>query len=136
MLRDTFFVKTEPERADTLTLEVDKEAAGLELPVDLFRSGDCLIARAPIVGAALQHINVTLGQNRLTIQKTAAPDSFESPDRVYLQECHWDELVRTIELPLPVNPNATRATLTDGVLTITMPLINTQRSKLIRINKP
>ncbi|MFA5010111.1 MAG: Hsp20/alpha crystallin family protein [Patescibacteria group bacterium] len=128
MLRDTFFTKAEPEEA--------KSDTSLELPIDLFRSGDKLIARAPIAGANLNHISVSVGPQRLTIHKAEHIVAHtDSPDRIYLEECHWGELSRAIDLPLPVNPDTTRATLTDGVLTIAMPLINPNQSKLIRIKE-
>lgn len=128
MLRDTFFTKSEPEAV--------KSDTSLELPIDLFRSGDKLIVRTPIAGANLNHISVSVGPQRLTIHKAEHNIAYsDSPDRVYLEECHWGELSRTVDLPMPVNPDTTRATLNDGVLTIAMPLINPNQSKLIRIKE-
>ena len=111
MLRDTFFTKAETEPANRLGLAVE-EAIGFELPIDLFRSGNHLIVRAPILGADIKKVNVSIGNNQLTIHKTATPptDSHD-PDRIYLQECHWDELSRTIDLPPPVKPHSTPASL-------------------------
>lgn len=124
MLRDTFFTQTEP----------DTETAGVELPVDLIRVDNKLVLRAPIVGVDLSCISVSLGPNRLTIHKTETPPAdIPSADRAYLQECHWGELSRTLDLPLTVNPDTTRATLHDGVLTIVMPIVSPDQSKLIRI---
>jgi len=128
MLRDTFFTKIEPE-TDTSELEV----AGLELPIDLFRSGDRLVVRAPILGADLNRVSVSLGANQLTIHKADTPPLEIESDRIYLQECHWGELSRTIDLPFNVSPDDTRATLHDGILTIIMPIVNPNQSKLIKI---
>lgn len=124
MLRDTFFTQTEPEA----------ETAGFELPIDLIRVDDKLVLRAPIVGVDLSHINVSLGPNRLTIHKTETPPTnIPSSDHTYIQECHWGELDRVIDLPLTVNPDTTRATLHDGVLTIVMPIVSPDQSKIIHI---
>jgi HSP20 family protein len=135
MLRDTFFTKTNPVEED-LAEDVGTDDA-LELPIDLVRSGDNLIVRAPMVGVDINLVSVTLGNNHLTIRKTDSPEPLDPADRVYLQECHWGELVRAIDLPLPINPDHTRATLHDGVLTVIMPLLNPHQAKLIRVkDKP
>lgn len=130
MLRDTFVTKinsTDP------TLEDELADEALELPVDLIRSGDNLIIRAPMVGVDISAVSVTISDNQLTIRKSASPDLLDEVDRSYLQECHWGELVRAIDLPLAVNPDRTRATLHDGVLTVVMPIVNQHESKLIRV---
>lgn len=131
MLRDTFTAKIPTEEE---FLEPTDDSA-LELPIDLIRIDDTLVVRAPIVGVDLNGVTVTLGNNRLTLRKTSHDDPLTNPDRIYLEECHWGELVRTIDLPLPVNPNTTRATLHSGVLTITMPLLNPNLEKLIKIKE-
>jgi len=133
MLRDTFFTKTEPAERDSINEAVDGEA--LELPVDLFRSGNNLILRAPVIGVDINRVHVTLGNNRLTLRKVDGPAPLDTPERSYLQECHWGELARAIDLPLPVNPDQTRATLHEGVLTVIMPLLNPHQAKLIRIKE-
>jgi HSP20 family protein len=134
MLRDTFFTKADSDSSQ-VAIDIDDHGA-LELPIDLFRSDNNLIVRAPIAGANLHHITVSLGAQKLTITKAEHIDSSNAnPDRIYLEECHWGELSRTIELPLPVNPDHTRATLNDGVLTVIMPIINPSQSKFIKIKE-
>ncbi len=133
MLRDTFFTKSDPKETDTSLPETGE----LELPVDLLRVKDKLIARTPIVGVDISRVSVSLGQNQLTIHKAAvSPTLLDEPDRVYSEECHWGELSRSIDLPMPVNPDNTRASLHNGILTVIMPILNPQHSKIIRIKKP
>jgi len=131
MLRDTFFTKIDAvaEIAD----ETLAETEALEFPIDLFRSDTNLILRAPIVGVDINQIEVTLSNNRLTVRKTSTPEPLDPPTRTYVEECHWGELARTIDLPVAVNPDRTRATLTNGVLTVIMPILSPHTAKLIKI---
>lgn len=134
MLRDTFFTKSDPKTADQPSTTDSTE---LELPVDILRIGDKLIARAPIVGVDINRVSVSLGQNQLTIHKAAVPPTnIDEPDRAYTEECYWGELSRSVDLPVSVNPDATRASLHEGILTIVMPILNPRQSKIIRIKKP
>ncbi len=134
MLRDTFFTRSDPKTTDQSS---PADATELELPVDILRVGDKLIVRTPIVGVDINRVSVSLGQNQLTIHKAAVPPTdIDEPDRAYTEECYWGELSRSIDLPVSVNPDATRASLHEGILTIVMPILNPRQSKIIRIKKP
>lgn len=134
MLRDTFFTKSDPKTPDQ---SPSTDSTELELPVDILRVGDKLVARAPIVGVDINRVSVSLGQNQLTIHKAAVPPTnIDEPDRAYAEECYWGELSRSIDLPVSVNPDATRASLHEGILTVIMPILNPRHSKIIRIKKP
>lgn len=143
MLRNTFFAKNQPARGQTITfrdvddtdtgnLPVEAETAN-ELPLDLVRSGNKLIARAPIAGGGIHDISVTATTNQLTIHKNSWRDVTDTKEHFYVQECHWGNLSRTIDLPKPIDPDRTRASLNDGVLTIVMPLASTSHTKIIQV---
>jgi len=105
----------------------------LELPIDLARRGQHLIILAPIVGATIDDISVTINQDILFIHKAAHPPA-DKVDNYYTRECHWGPIAREVHLPLPVDPNGAQATLKDGILKISLPVIKqTGRTKVIKI---
>ncbi len=140
MLRNTFFAQNEGEDVSDILLTESNDPAAtpygeMELPVDLFRSGNYLIARAPIIGADLNNISVKVSSEVVTIYKNSWKDPLDDKDHYYLQECYFGALSRTLNLPKPINPDKTRATLTDGVLNIIMPLTHQAETKVIRIQQ-
>jgi len=134
MLRNTFFAATnEPEEAD---LEIEgsvDEPEIMELPIDLIQTPGHLIVRCPIAGAGLHDIEISLNTDQLTIHKHGEVTTPEKITRWHNQECFWGELTRVIDLPKPVDPDHTRASLSDGVLVITMPIVSTNSSRVIPI---
>ncbi|OGB73634.1 hypothetical protein A3K24_02210 [candidate division Kazan bacterium RIFCSPHIGHO2_01_FULL_44_14] len=143
MLRNTFFAQNQSAGSKTITFrdgeEVEAEDLATdsvdasELPVDLLRTGNKLIARSPIAGAGIHDISVTITPNQLTINKNSWQGRSEEKEHFYLQECHWGNLSRTVDLPKPIDPDRTRASLNNGILTIIMPLASTSHTKIIQI---
>lgn len=142
MLRNTWFAGSQADGQtitfrDAETTEAADSAMDMadvsELPLDLVRSGNKLIVRAPIAGGGLHDINVTVTSTQLTIHKSSWHNPPEEREHFYVQECHWGSLSRTVDLPKPIDPDRTRATLSDGVLTVVMPLASASHSKIIPI---
>jgi len=105
----------------------------LELPIDLARRGQQLIILAPIVGADASDISITVNQDILFIHKSATPPPSRM-DNYYTKECHWGPIAREVHLPVSVDADNIEATLKDGVLTITLPIVqSTSRTKVIKI---
>ena len=147
MLRNIFLAKNKDSKPDSTIAfkEVDNDLdtttnlndeEKMELPIDLIRVGNKLLVKAPIVGATIHDISVTINQDTLTIHKSSMrEENHQEKEQTYIQECHWGTLSRSTELPHPVDPDRTRATLNDGVLTIVMPLKHNSYTKIIKIKE-
>lgn len=107
----------------------------VELPIDLFRSGDKIVVKAPIVGAGIHDVSVTINDNQLTIHKNSLREEPSAKEHHYIQECHWGTLSRTIDLPKEVDSSRTRATLNDGILTVVMPIASNRHTKIIQVKE-
>ena len=103
-----------------------------ELPIDIAKRGKKLIIKAPIVGATEDDINITINNDVLFIHKGTTTDK-ERIDTHYVRECHWGAIAREVHLPLPVDPSGTHATLQNGVLRITLPIIEKKKTKIVKI---
>ena len=76
---------------------------------------------------------MTINEDKLTIHKNSIQEEPTTKEHHYVQECHWGPLSRTVDLPKEVDANRTRATLNDGVLTIVMPIADSQHTKIIQV---
>ena len=104
----------------------------LELPVDIAKRGKKLFIKVPMVGATEEDINITINNNILFIHKGVIVEK-EKMDAYYSRECHWGTIAREVHLPLPVDPSGTHAALQNGVLRITLPIIEKRKTKIIKI---
>lgn len=141
-MRHIFFAKNIAPDRQTITFRENENIEAetitelqVELPVDMFRSGGKIIIKAPIVGAGIHDVSVTVNNNQLTIYKNSFREESPQQDHYYIQECHWGILSRTVDLPKEVDTERTRASLNDGVLTVIMPVLTDQHTKIIRIKE-
>lgn len=139
MLRNTILISPDPETVEEPSFQSSyiSEASEetLELPIDLIQTTGHLVLRCPIVGAGIHDVEISLNTDTLTITKRA---DLEDPEKIvhwFNQECMWGDLSRTIELPKSVDPDHTRASLHNGVLTITMPIASKLNTRIIRIKE-
>lgn len=136
MLRNTFFIKPIEESEEPVDLVTpEEEADTLELPVDLIQTTGHLIVRCPIAGAGIHDVEISLNSDRLTIHKRNELPQTEKIVREHLSECYWGDLERTIDLPKPVDPDHTRASLHNGILVITMPIATRENTRSIQIKE-
>lgn len=136
MLRNTFVIKPIEESEDEVeAITAEEEADVLELPVDLIQTTGHLIVRCPIAGAGIHDVDISLNADRLTIHKRGEVDKPEKVVREHIAECYWGELIRTVDLPKPVDPDHTRATLNNGILVITMPITSRENTRSIQIKE-
>lgn len=145
MLRQILFTKTKPMRSQNFVFreteqslsealdETNNEA--MELPVDLVRSGSKLILKSPIVGAGIHDINITISADQIVISKSGIQEQASGGEHAYLQECHWGALSRTINLPKSIDPDRTKASLHEGILTIIMPIAVKSHTKTLEIQE-
>ncbi|OGB74288.1 hypothetical protein A2V68_00815 [candidate division Kazan bacterium RBG_13_50_9] len=117
---------------DVTDYSQDSDEDELELPVDIARKGKQLIIRAPVVGVTPDEVNITVNNDTLFIHKSAMIDKTKV-DNYYLRECHWGPIAREVRLPIPVDPAGARASLTDGILTITLPIIHKPITRIIKV---
>ena len=92
-----------------------------KLSVDVIETPQELIVRSAIAGVAIEDLDISLVDDTLTIRGVRAhPYQEQTSDQIHVQECHWGSFSRTIILPSRVDADRVQATLTRGILTITM----------------
>lgn len=77
--------------------------------------------RADIPGVKESDIEITVTGNRLTISGTREAEAEDKTDRYFATERVYGSFVRSFTLPEDVDPNTVRATLANGVLSVTVP---------------
>jgi HSP20 family protein len=87
--------------------------------VDLCETADAFVFTAELPGLSREQVRIDVHDNRLTLQ--GRREARVSCDKYHQVERGNGEFMRTFVLPHPVNAEAVKADLVDGILTITVP---------------
>ncbi len=102
--------------------------------IDIHESETDITIHAEIPGLDAQDIEVALDGSFLTIRGERKHESGERSGDVYISERSRGKFLRTIRLPVDVDPGEAEASYSGGVLRIRMTKRETKRSKKIRIS--
>lgn len=142
-LTSAFFGPDEPE--DDLTAQdqvgtnineqdpIDEEELPGQLAVDVYETQVELVIKARTAGVTKDNIDVSISEGILTISGTLSSGDDLDASKWHIQECYWGEFSRTLSLPVQVKEDEAKATLKDGVLTISFPKIQQEAAKRIEI---
>jgi HSP20 family protein len=100
-------------------------------PVNVYESPDQLTVAIPIPGAHHDTVSVALEGQRLTVEAEAR---YPQEQQHYLQH-EWSVGTshREVDLPKPVRGTGAKATLTHGILTISLPIGGADRDSRLQI---
>lgn len=108
-----------------------KQMAVESPPVNIYESPDQITIAVPIPGAHHDTTSVVLEGRRLTVDAEAR---YPQEQQHYVQH-EWSvgSSHREIDLPKAVRANGAKATLTHGILTISLPLGKEETATRIRV---
>jgi HSP20 family protein len=78
-------------------------------------------------------VDISLLENRLTISGKIERDKEEKKENFYYSERSYTSYSRTVDIPCKVNAEKIKATLKNGVLTVTLPKAEEVKSKKITV---
>jgi HSP20 family protein len=124
--------------AETLLPGWTNRFLGDNLAVDLYEKDDALVVKASLPGTDIKDIDIVEQDGMLTI-KAQNNTEFEN-DRYgwRIKERRYGVWQRTIQLPQAVESNKAKAVMNDGILTISLPLVEPSKkvSNRIKVNLP
>lgn len=103
------------------------------VPVNLFETDDNVVIKVPVPGIGKEQLDVRLTNHTLSIRCLEKMESEER--RIITEEWTLGPYHRLVELPVEVRPEGIKASLEDGVLTVTLPRAATLQTKKIEIGE-
>jgi HSP20 family protein len=100
-----------------------------ELAVDVIELSDALVVVSTIAGANPQGFHISIQSDVLTIKgQRQAPIHHAAKAHIHHQECFWGAFSRTVILPVSVRGDLAHAEYKHGVLKITIPKHELQKT--------
>jgi HSP20 family protein len=109
----------------------DSEAG--ELPVDMYQTDDSIIIRALIAGVSPEDLDIAITRDMVTIKGERQEIQEASDDDYYHRELFWGSFARTIVLPEEVVIDEAEAKERHGLLEITLPKLDKNRSARLEV---
>jgi len=99
-------------------------SAERQLSVDVYEDENNLYVRSPLPGVKPENLDINIDGEILTIQGSRHEDLTTATANFFCQECDWGNFSRSIVLPVPVISDKIGASLTNGILILTLPKTN------------
>jgi HSP20 family protein len=97
--------------------------------IEAFERGGQFIVRADLPGLTKDDVKVEINDDALTIQGERKQESEEEREGFYRSERSYGSFLRSIPLPEGVKADEAKANFRDGVLEITMPVLQRAESR-------
>ena len=115
-------------------LEDTFSSGGSGVALDIYETEEAIVVvTAPLPGLLQETVDISITDGQLTIEgETQNPLDIE--ENAYLrQERKFGSFSRTVTHPAQINAEETRATLTDQILTITIPKMEEAAPRVIKV---
>ena len=100
------------------------------LTVDVFRSKDDIIIQSTIAGTDPANIDISITKDTVTIRgRRNSEEEIKSKD-YYHRELYWGSFSRSVILPNDIDPDRSKASMKNGILTIRLPLADKSVQKI------
>lgn len=92
-----------------------------------------LIVRAELPGVEKDDVEVSIAGDRLKIEAEREFEEEYDKDDFYRHEMGYGKLMRTVALPVEVDPENIHAELKEGILTVTLPKIRVAERHTVKV---
>lgn len=110
----------------------DEETEG-QLAIDVWQDNENIYLLAPIAGSAPNEVNVEITDEIISIRGQRKSGHDAGDEQHFVQECYWGSFSRTFVLPVAVDSDKAKATLKNGLLSITIPKDSRSKTKSLKI---
>jgi HSP20 family protein len=104
-----------------------------QLAVDVFQDNGSIVVRSTIAGVRPEDLDIGITSDMVTIRGRREREHRVEEKDFFFQECYWGSFSRSIILPCEVRADRAGASLKNGVLTITLPKVGSQRTVAVRV---
>ncbi len=102
--------------------------------VDVLDREDTVVVRAEMPGVAKKDLDISLGDDTVTLRGTVSKAHEKEEEEYYYKETASSEFVRTVRLPTKVDGSKAKATYEDGIVRLELPKAETAKRQKIQIN--
>lgn len=103
------------------------------LPVDVMETADAIVIRAQVPGSSKEQIEIHYEKDILTLKAEIPAEVAPENGKFLLKERAHGTISRTFRLPFAVDADKAQAQVHDGVLSLTLPKLESAKPRQITI---
>lgn len=109
-------------------------AMNLRMPkVDIVDQDNAVVVRAEVSGVKKEDLEISLGDNTVTIRGRTQHEEKEEKGDYYRSEISRGEFSRTVALPCDVDSDKSSAKLVNGILELTLPKLEKAKRRSLKV---
>jgi HSP20 family protein len=101
--------------------------------IDVFERDNRLVTRVDLPGMKKEDVSVEVTDGHLTLSGERRRESEDKKDNVYRSECEYGSFYRAVPLPEGVKLEDVKASFSDGVLEVSVPLPARAEAKVRKV---
>lgn len=101
--------------------------------IDIIDKEKELVVKADMPGVAKDDVDITLREDVLTISGAVKAEAETKEENYFYSERSYTSFSRSVNIPFKIDPDKIKASLRDGVLTVTLPKAEEIRPKKIKV---
>ncbi|OGN03086.1 MAG: hypothetical protein A2651_03675 [Candidatus Yanofskybacteria bacterium RIFCSPHIGHO2_01_FULL_42_12] len=113
----------------------DKNDYDGQLTVDVYQTDNDIVIQSTIAGVDQSNIDISVTNDMVTIKGRRPSPEKVRPSDYYYQELFWGPFSRSIILPEDIDSDNAKASMKNGLLTISLPKLSKSRTKKIKISE-
>lgn len=106
---------------------------GWDLAVDLYEEDGNVVAKMNLPGVEPEELDITVDEDSLSVSGSRQEEEETEKKDYYSKEIKRGSFSRSVSLPKPVNASQAGAEYVDGILTITMPMVEGREKKTVQV---
>ena len=104
-----------------------------QLVLDVYQDEDNIIVKSTLAGVKPEDVEISITNDMLSIKGVREKEEEIRDDAYYYQECYWGAFARSVILPTEVDAESIKASIKNGILTITLPKLSKIKTKTISV---
>ncbi len=104
-----------------------------QLAVDVYQTAKDIVVQSAVAGIDPKDLDIAINNDMLTIRGQRRRQALVAQDDYFCQECYWGEFSRSVALPQEILADKIKAVYKNGILTITLPKANPERTVTVKI---
>ncbi len=113
-------------------LDDESEPEG-QLTIDVYQTPTEIVIESAVAGVGPEDLDINVTTDSVTIiGRRRREKQVKDEDYIY-QECYWGKFSRSIILPQEVDPEESKVTFKNGILSVHLPKLNRKKSKKLKI---
>lgn len=114
---------------------IEEENNEGELTIDMHQTPKEIIIHAMVAGVRPDNLDISINREMIVIKGNRERTKIVSEEDYFYQELYWGSFSRTILLPQEIEVEESEASVSEGLLTITLPKIDKNKTQKLKVRK-